>query len=144
MSWKTWWPRATAGSTAMEGVGDEADAAERFMRRMIGDARWEALPARTRDQRRAEGPALVAEIRSIRDPSSPPYEPASVAVPVVAARGTTSSSHHRRTAEDLARLVPDGELVEVEGAGHGVHLTHPAALADLARRGLVRAGLATG
>ena len=31
------------------------DAAERFMRRMIGDARWERLPSRTRAARRAEG-----------------------------------------------------------------------------------------
>jgi pimeloyl-ACP methyl ester carboxylesterase len=27
----------------------------------------------------------------------------------------------------------------VDGAGHGVHLTHPAALADLARRALALA-----
>ena len=33
---------------------------------MIGDERWEGLPERTREQRRAEGPALLAELRSIR------------------------------------------------------------------------------
>ena len=33
-------------------------AAERFMRRMVGDARWEALPERTRATRRREGVAM--------------------------------------------------------------------------------------
>ena len=37
---------------------DPAGAAERFMRRLIGDARWERLPQATREARRAEGPAL--------------------------------------------------------------------------------------
>lgn len=143
MAWTHWWPAATAGSAAMAATGDGADAAERFMRRMIGDERWEALPARTREQRRSEGPALVAELRSIRDPDAPPYAPGAVTVPVVVAHGTTSASHHRRTARELARLVPHGELVVVEGAGHGVHLSHPAALADLARRALARAASAT-
>ncbi|MCU1351342.1 MAG: alpha/beta hydrolase fold protein, partial [Acidimicrobiales bacterium] len=34
------------------------DAVDHFMRRMIGDSRWERLPAATRLQRRAEGHAL--------------------------------------------------------------------------------------
>lgn len=139
-SWTPWWPTATAGSVAVHADGDPADAAERFMRRMIGDERWEALPERTRAQRRAEGPALVAELRSLRDPAHPPYEPTMVRVPVIAAHGTTSSAHHRRTAEELAALAPRAELVVVEGAGHGVHLTHPRELAALARRALDRAG----
>ena len=70
MAWQPWWPTGSAGSTAMTESGDDAEAAERFMRRMVGDERWEALPPRTRDQRRAEGPALVAELRSIRPPGA--------------------------------------------------------------------------
>lgn len=142
-SWTTWWPAATAGSAALQGEGEAGDIAERFMRRMVGDERWEALPERTRAQRRAEGPALVAELRSLRDPDHPPYDPARITVPVIAAHGTTSSPHHVRTAEELAELVPGAELVVVEGAGHGVHLSHPAALADLARRALSLAGAPT-
>lgn len=144
MAWAEWWPAATAGSAAMSSGGDAADAAERFMRRMVGDERWEALPARTREQRRAEGPALVAELRSIRDPAAPPYVPEEITVPVVAAHGTRSAPHHRETAQELARLAPHSELVVVEGASHGVHLTHPAALADLVRRALSLAAAATG
>ncbi|MGQ0432929.1 MAG: alpha/beta fold hydrolase [Microthrixaceae bacterium] len=138
-SWEPWWPGTTAGSAATGHLGDAGEAAEQFMRRMVGDDRWEALPQRTRDQRRAEGPALLAELRSIRDAANPPYDPARITVPVIAAHGSASSAHHRRTAVALAQLVPGAELVVVDGARHGVHLTHPAALAALARRALATA-----
>jgi pimeloyl-ACP methyl ester carboxylesterase len=139
MSWEPWWPRRTAGGEAVATPGGEADAAERFMRRLVGDDRWEGLPPRTRDQRRAEGPALVAELRSIRAPARPPYDPRLVTVPVTAAHGSESRAHHQETARVLAAAAPHGELVVVEGAGHGVHLTHPAAVADLVRQAVGRA-----
>lgn len=139
MSWREWWPKVTAGAVAMSPEGSAEDAAERFMRRMVGDERWERLPQRTRLQRRAEGAALVAELRSIRDPANPPYDPAALAVPVIAAHGTESSPHHKQTAQRLAKEAPRAELLVVQGAAHAVHLTHPAELARLARRGLERA-----
>ena len=56
LSWLTWWPTTTAGGDALtvrDGHGaDPADAAERFMRRLVGDERWSRLP-RTRRARRA-------------------------------------------------------------------------------------------
>jgi pimeloyl-ACP methyl ester carboxylesterase len=140
MAWQPWWPRASAGAAAVTAAGGGAgEAAERFMRRMVGDDRWERLPQRTRDQRRAEGPALVAELRSIRPPSPAPYDPARLTVPVVAACGSESRPHHQATARALADAAPHGELVVVQGASHGVHLTHPAAVAGLVRRALERA-----
>ncbi|MEX2292531.1 MAG: alpha/beta fold hydrolase [Acidimicrobiales bacterium] len=138
MAWTSWWPSATAGSAAMSFESSAEDAAERFMRRMIGDERWEALPERTRHQRRAEGPALVAELRSVRDAKTPPYDAAEILVPVLSAHGTESLPHHRQTAVALADAVPDGVLRVVDGAGHAVHLTHPAGLAELARRAVAR------
>lgn len=138
MAWMPWWPGTTAGSAATAGAGDAEDAAERFMRRMVGDERWDRLPPRTRSQRRAEGPALVAELRSIRESADPPYDPAALTVPVVAGHGTESAPHHRRTAEELAARCPLGSLEIVDGAGHGVHLSHPAALAAMARHALAR------
>ena len=145
MAWEPWWPRATAGAAALaEGptAGDAeaaGDAAERFMRRMIGDARWDALPEKTRQQRRAEGPALVAELRSIRPPAPAPYQPSALPMPVIAAHGSRSRPHHMETARTLAAAAPRGELVVVDGASHGVHLSHPAAVADLVRLALRRA-----
>ena len=139
MAWEAWWPAATAGAAAMATDGEAGEAAERFMRRMVGDERWGRLPERTRAARRAEGPALVADLRQIRDRTRPPYVAEELVVPVVAAHGTESSPHHQRTAAGLADRAPRGELVVVRGAGHGVHLTHPAELAKLARRALDRA-----
>ena len=97
-------PSASAGAAALTSPGEAADAAERFMRRMVGDARWEELPQRTRDQRRAEGPALVAELRSIRPPAPPPYDPSELEVPVLAAHGSESRPHHQRTARRPRRV----------------------------------------
>jgi pimeloyl-ACP methyl ester carboxylesterase len=142
MAWQPWWPSATAGSVAMAEEHGDAAAAERFMRRMIGDERWDALPERTRDQRRAEGPALVAELRSIRPPEPAPFDPERLTMPVIAAHGTKSRPHHQETARVLAAAAPRGELVVVDGADHGVHLTQPGGVADLVRLALSRAEVA--
>ena len=135
MAWVPWWPRTSAGSQALAGHrsghgGDPGDAAEAFMRRMIGDERWERLPPATRRVRRAEGPALLADLESMRRPE-PPYVAGAIACPVVGACGSRSAAHHRRAAQELAASVPDGRLEVVEGADHGVHLTHAT---ELARR----------
>jgi pimeloyl-ACP methyl ester carboxylesterase len=138
MPWTAWWPNDSAGSVVSDD-GDPADKAEAFMRRMIGDERWLRLPPPTRADRRAEGAALVAELRSVRDALHPPYDPAAVAVPVLAVHGTTSKPHHTRTAVALADLVPGAELAVIEGAGHGAHASHSDDLAALVRRALALA-----
>lgn len=133
LPWFDWWPAHSAGGAAASGSGDPADAAERFMRRMLGDQRWEKLPPSTREARRSEGPTLVAEMRNLRS-GTVPFDLAAVEVPVVAAHGTAAIEHHRRSIETIAAGVPHGELVVVDGASHGVHLTHPAEFAQLVRR----------
>lgn len=132
MSWLPWWPGSSAGGTALAAAADPGDAAEAFLRRMIGD-RWDTLPARTRADRRAEGPALVAELRSLRE-EGPPCELATIAVRTIVARGSRSPEHLRDGAAHLAEVVPGAELVECDGAGHGGHLTHSAFLAEQVRR----------
>jgi pimeloyl-ACP methyl ester carboxylesterase len=141
MMWAPWWPTGTAGATALAttagrrdgGDGDPGDAAEAFMRRVLGDARWARLPARVRAERRAEGPTLLAELRTVHHPAPAPYRPELLTVPVVAAFGSETQPQHRRAAEDLARRAPDGVLERIEGADHGAHLTHPQAFAGLVR-----------
>jgi pimeloyl-ACP methyl ester carboxylesterase len=135
--WLPWWPRRSPGGTAATARGPE-EAAETFMRRMIGDARWDRLPERTRARRRAEGPALVAEMSSIRADGAP-FDPARISVPTVILRGELSLRHHRRGAAILATEIPGAELVDVEGAGHGGHLTHPDTFAACVRRAIERA-----
>lgn len=157
--WASWWPGASPGNQAVEravaagdaaepgaggGPDDEAarasDAAEWFLRRMIGDVMWARLPASMRAERRAEGPTLVAELRSVRPPAPVPYDAAAIEVPVLAAYGSRSKPYHQRAAEELARAVLRGELRVVEEAGHGAHLTHPEEFAALVRRALEMAG----
>jgi pimeloyl-ACP methyl ester carboxylesterase len=136
MPWQPWWPATSAGGTAMRIADDPGDAAEAFMRRMVGDARWERLPPSTRAARRAEGPALIAELAHLRGIEDPPYDPAHIEVPVVAGSGSDTAEHHRRAPRELAAAAPRGEHHEVDGCGHGVHLTHPAALATMVRRAI--------
>jgi pimeloyl-ACP methyl ester carboxylesterase len=155
--WEPWWPGSSAGSLAVRhangrsdatggGLDDEdqraADAAEGFLRRMMGDAAWQRLPASLRAERRAEGRTLIAEMRSVRPPAPVPYHAARVTVPVLSAFGSEAKPHHMRASDELARAVPHGELHVVEGAGHGAHLSHPAEFADLVRHAIERAGAA--
>jgi pimeloyl-ACP methyl ester carboxylesterase len=92
-----------------------------------------------RSERRAEGATLVAEIASVRPPHPPPYDAGAVEVPVLAAHGAESRPHHVRATEALAAAAPRGELHVLDGAGHGAHLDHPDAFADLVRLAVRRA-----
>jgi pimeloyl-ACP methyl ester carboxylesterase len=141
MPWRDFWPRSSAGSNAVNEVADGAaigDAAERFLRRHIGDAKWESLPERTRTERRAEGAALLTELRSTRD-NPAPYDATLLTVPVISARGTESEPYLRQGADVLASEIPGAEHAVIEGASHGAHQSHPAAMASLIRACLARA-----
>lgn len=137
--WEPWWP-AWLPDAAGPGHGEHAppttgDLAERFMRMMIGDDRWETLPARTREQRRAEGGALQVDLEVGRA-GQIPFDPGSIQVPVVLSFG--SDRHHsapyRRGAEHLAGLLPDSELHRLEGLTHGAPLSDAPRIAPLIRR----------
>lgn len=138
LSWTPEWPEGTAGGLAA--AADSPDeAAEAFMRRMLGDERWVRLPAATREARRAEGGALVAELRSLRERA--PYDPTAIAIPVVVARGRDSAAHHRFSTEWLSARLPAVEMVVLDGAGHGGHASHPEEFERLIRRAVARASV---
>lgn len=139
MQWQPWWPVDSAGSTAARQAEQGADgrvAAEAFLRRVLGDDRFLALPGR--EQRLAEGKALVAEMLSVRH-GPVPYDLATFPVPVLAGTGTASLPHMQRAAAVLAAEVPRGELFELEGADHGAHVRQPAAFAAFVRRAVALA-----
>ncbi len=117
---------------------DPADVAERFFRRMVGDTAWERLPEAAKAARRSDGAALAAELAAIRV-DRPPFDVASLAVPAVFGRGTASLPHHRDAVTWLHEHVAGSGLVEIEGAGHGAHLTHPDAFAGFVRAAVARA-----
>ncbi len=131
MPWEPWWPRRTAGGVAA-GTPDPGDAAEAFMRRIVGDAVWESLPAGTRAQRRAEGPARQAAQRMLRPPGAP-GDTTPRTMPRVVGYGAAPDVRHRRAVEVLADAVPGAQVLIVPGAGHNVPTTHPDALVPAVR-----------
>jgi pimeloyl-ACP methyl ester carboxylesterase len=122
LSWMSWWPGSTAGADARAWQDDPEEAAERFMRRLIGDARWEHLPPATRAQRRAEGPALVGELADIR--ANPPWQADAITVPVLPLFGARSLDHHRESARLMGEWF-GRPAVAVDGAKHFGVNTHP-------------------
>jgi pimeloyl-ACP methyl ester carboxylesterase len=112
---------------------DPAEEAERFFSRMVGPAAWARLTDEGRAQRRADGPALVADMRSLHG-EGPPFDITQLEVPLVVGMGGASTRpHHRRTVEWLGAHVPGAVVYEIEGAQHGAHLSHPDHFATLTR-----------
>jgi pimeloyl-ACP methyl ester carboxylesterase len=122
LSWEPWWPKSTAGSIAVADPASTAGAAERFMRRMIGDDRWEALPERTKQARLAEGGVMVAELGDLR--RHPPWNAANITAPVVVSFGSEGAPHHRRGMTYAAELL-GCPVIELVGCRHDAPLSHP-------------------
>lgn len=120
LSWEPWWPGSTAGAASLEGTVE--DAAERFMRRLIGDERWNDLPERTRDQRRREGLALTGELRALREGS--PWSAPDVRCPVLCGYGELGREHHRRSALWQREHFMHARVVELAGAAHDAPSRH--------------------
>jgi pimeloyl-ACP methyl ester carboxylesterase len=121
LSWLEWWPGNSAGAAAMA-VDDPGDAAEAFMRRLVGDSTWERLPASKRDERRSEGAAMVAELADLRRRA--PWDGAQIVVPVLALCGEQARPHHRTAMAGLADMIPHCAAAMVPGAGHAGPHTH--------------------
>ena len=112
---------------------DPAEEAERFFSRMVGAAAWARLTDDGRAQRRADGPALVGDLRSLHG-EGPPFDVTQLDVPAVFGMGgPTTRPHHRRTVQWLGAHVPGCIVYEIEGAQHGAHLTHPDHFAAMTR-----------
>ncbi|MGB3411294.1 MAG: alpha/beta hydrolase [Microthrixaceae bacterium] len=116
--------------------GDEAGA-EHFYRLMIGERTFARLRDRDKAARRAEGPALIAELRALRDPSLA-IDLSTVTIPTIIGTGSTSSTSLRHGAQLITEALPDAWGVEIAGAGHGAHLTHPDEFAAYVRACAVR------
>ena len=138
LPWLVEWPDGTGSGRALA-APDPAAAVDAFLRHAVGDRRWESLPDRVRAERRAEGPALLADLRSVRPghASPAPLDLLAVAVPVVVGRGTRSPAHLISGCELIAELAL-AELTVVDGAAHRAQATHPDAVAAMARQGLAR------
>ena len=138
LPWMDFW--SSRGTTARTGtLGDDPGvAAERFFRRIVGTETWDRLPDAAKAERRADGPALIAELNAIRLAHSP-FDVTTMRIPALYGRGERSVAHHVQGVAWLTEHTPDAELVEIPGASHGAHLTHPDAFADFVRRAVGRA-----
>jgi len=132
--WAPWWPAEADEGMAMfaTSMDDPSRVAEAFFRRVAGDAAWDELPERTRDDRRSEGRALVADIGSLRDIDAP-FDLSALTVPLIVGRGSESMGYQRAGARRMAEEA-GVELVEISGGAHGSHTTHPDEFAAFARR----------
>lgn len=130
LSWYPWWPGSTAGALALD--GDTDGAAERFMRRLIGDERWERLSPSTRSARRAEGSAMVGELSALRQ--RPAWDADRIGCPVLALYGEHGAEHHRRAMTHLADELPDCRAEMIAGARHFGPNTHADAVVEAVRR----------
>jgi pimeloyl-ACP methyl ester carboxylesterase len=117
---------------------DPAEEVERFFSRMVSPSAWRRLSDEGRAGRRADGPALVADLLGLR--GDPPLEVMDLAVPALFGRGGPGSEpHHRDGVAWLGTHVPGAAVYEIEGARHGAHLSHPDHFAAFTRAVVGRA-----
>jgi pimeloyl-ACP methyl ester carboxylesterase len=117
---------------------DPGDEAERFFSRMVSASAWKRLTEEGRASRRADGPALVADLTSLR--GATPFDVMAMEVPVVFGMGGLGAPHHRQGVTWLGANVPGAAAYEIEGAHHGAHLSHPDHFATFVRLVVQRAG----
>lgn len=112
--------------------GDPAEVAERFMRSAVGPDRWQALPERTRAARRAEGPALLADMDPVLA-AGVPFDVDRITVGCVFGAGAISDAPYLTGAQWLAERVAHGRVVPMHDAAHGAPMARPAEVAGLIR-----------
>ncbi len=120
---------------------DPAVEAETFFRRVVGEAAWQRLPESGRADRRADGPALVADLRSIN--GGPPFDPTTLTLPLLVGVSGRVQARPEAAADWLVDHVPGAERFEIPGATHGAHLSHPDAFAGFVRAVMGRAAAGT-
>jgi pimeloyl-ACP methyl ester carboxylesterase len=121
LSWMTWWPTNTAGARGV--LAGHQRAAEEFMIRMIGQQRWDALPERTKTERRREGRALVEELSALR--LGPSWEPADIHCPVICGIGSHAPPHQQKAVAWLVDNLESASSTVIYDAHHGAHMSHP-------------------
>lgn len=123
LSWLPWWPGMSAVLAAGDWALDPEAGAEAFLRRMIGDHRWDRMPPSTKAARRSEGPALVGELGALR--LSAPWSADAIRQPVLALVGEFAAEHHRVGMNSLVDLLPDCRVATIADARHFGPNTHP-------------------
>lgn len=126
LSWLPWWPDNTAGARSV--AASDEDAAEAFMRRLVGDTAWQSLPERTRSQRKREGRTLRSELSWLRE--NEPWTVGQISFPFLCGHGSRGSAHHAQGMTWLGASTGTGVIV-IDGAGHGAPNSHPSEFSRL-------------
>jgi pimeloyl-ACP methyl ester carboxylesterase len=137
--WLPWWPLETEWEARVKAASGPDEAAETLLRAVLGDAGWDRLTEASRAELLRDGPAVLVEMNDpVQDTVM--FDPSELGVPVTVGAGGASIAHHREVAARIAALAPDGTYVEIPGAGHGAHISHPRDFAALITRAADRAG----
>ena len=138
MPWFDWYASSPeARPIGRAAIAEGPEAAELFLRAMIGDRLWERMPGAMKDERRAESAALVADLALCRRPEAR-LDFDRVISPVIVGTGSDSAPRFRQSAATMRDSLPNAMMVEVAGAQHGVHLTHPDEFAAFVRATVAR------
>jgi pimeloyl-ACP methyl ester carboxylesterase len=108
---------------------DPREEAEIFFKRMVSRSAWERLSDTEKESRRLDGPALLADLRSVR--ASAPFDLAALVVPATYVHGDGVIAPYYRELAALLASRFSMRSVEMTGAGHGAHLANPDQLAEL-------------
>lgn len=120
--WEEWWPPPPSTDI------DPGDAAEHFVRHMVGESRWRALPGRSRERLRSQGALMVHELHT---QLTQQYVVGEISIPVYVGVGELSGTHAQRAAELTAAEAKNGTLVRVPEAKHDAPMTHAQAIAAM-------------
>jgi len=136
--WAEWSPpEITAGVAAMAAATDTDLLVDNVFGRMFGREHWAAMAGPAKASRRADGPALRADMASELEP---PYRFEDISVPVVVGYGAETWPYHPPSARHLAAVL-GCEVIEVPGADHFAHANHPAEFTRFVRAAVALAGL---
>ena len=125
--WEEWWPPPPPVDV------EPGDAAEHFVRRMIGESRWEALPPRSRQRLRSQGPLMVHELDT---QTTQRYVIADIKAPIYVGVGALSGPHAQRAAELTVQEAVRGSLVRIPGAKHDAPMSHASQIAAIIRKAI--------
>jgi pimeloyl-ACP methyl ester carboxylesterase len=119
---------AVASAASELATGNRGAAAERFIDYWMGDGAWERMP----ESRRAPIEATIVNVQdwatALFDEPTPLAAFKTLEMPVFLMIGKDSPTSSRGVAQRLAGVLPDLELVELEGMGHMGPITHPGAV----------------
>ena len=111
-------------------VDDPGLEAETFFRRVVSDGAWERLTTQEKLDRRADGPALVDDLLTLR--GEPPFFMSELTVPLRYAYGDgPQASYYDLVVRRLVELTVDVTGQQILHTGHGAHLSRPEQVAQL-------------